>query len=62
MITLMCSEEPKYTSALGYADYEDTDKNLIVTSGYGYLIQRMSVGLPFSTNTIVTEIRYRKKD
>ena len=62
MITLMCSEDPKFTSALGYADYENTDKNLIVTSGYGDLIQRMSVGLPIRKNTIVTAIRYHKTD
>lgn len=62
MMTLMCSEEPKFTSAFGYADYEDTDKNLVVTSGYGDLIQRMAVGLPVSINTIVTAIRYHKTD
>ena len=62
MITLMCSEEPKFISALGYTDYEDTDKNLVVTSGYGDLIQRMSVGLPIRTNAIVSAIRYHKTD
>ena len=47
---------------MGYADYEDTDKNLLVKSGYGDLIQRMSVGLPIGINTIVTAIRYNEKD
>ena len=59
MITLMCSIEPKFVSALGYADYEDTENNVIVTSGYGDLLQRMATDLPIRKNTIVSAVRYK---
>ncbi len=59
-VTLMCSVEPKFASALGYADYDDTENNVIVTSGYGDLIQRMATDLPIRKNTIVSAIRYQK--
>lgn len=60
MVKLMCSDEPKFASASGYADYDDTGINWTVTSGYGDLINRMAAGLPIRKNTIVSDITYHK--
>ena len=60
MVKLMCSDDPKFASASGYADYDDTGINWTVSSGYGDLINRMAAGLPIRKNTIVSDITYNK--
>lgn len=46
ILQLMASEDPELVSASGYGEYEDTDVNWPVSSGYGDLIERMAAGLP----------------
>ena len=58
MVQLMCSDDPEHASASGYGDYQDTNVNRLVTSGYGDLINRMAVGLPIRTGTEVSVIKY----
>ncbi len=55
-LRLMSSGDPEAVSARGYADYEDTEANWPVVSGYGDLIERMAVDLPVRLNTPVTAI------
>ena len=52
----MSSGDPEQVSARSYADYEDTEKNWPVESGYGDLIERMAAGLPVRLNTPVSAI------
>ncbi|MDS9950490.1 MAG: NAD(P)/FAD-dependent oxidoreductase, partial [Planktomarina sp.] len=56
MVTLMCSENTKNVSASGYGDYDDTNVNWLLTSGYGDLIAKMAVGLPIQTGIQVSSI------
>ena len=56
MVTLMCSENAKNVSAYGYGDYQDTNVNLMVQSGYGDLFKRMAIGLPIKTGLEVCSI------
>ena len=60
LVKLMCSEEPKFASAVGYGAYNDTGVNWMVTSGYGDLINRMAADLPIRVNTKVSAISYQK--
>lgn len=53
---LMSSAEPAAVSVRGYADYADTEVNLVVTGGYGRLIARLAEGLPIRTGQPVTRI------
>ena len=56
MVTLMCSDNTKNVSASGYGDYDDTNVNWLLTSGYGDLITKMAVGLPIQTGIKVSSI------
>lgn len=56
LFQLMISEDAENTSSLGYADYDDTDVNWVVTGGLGALIERMGQGLPVRTGVAVTAI------
>jgi monoamine oxidase len=60
MVRLMCSDDTKYASAVGYGDYNDTEVNWAVTSGYGDLINRMATGLPIHTRTEVASVEYHR--
>jgi monoamine oxidase len=60
MVTLMCSDNTKNVSACGYGDYEDTNVNWLLTSGYGDLIKRMAVGLPIQTGIKVSSIMHHR--
>lgn len=53
---LMSSAEPAAVSVRGYAEYADTGVNLIVSGGYGRLIERLAEGLPIMTGQPVTRI------
>lgn len=53
---LMSSAEPEAVSVCGYAEYADTEVNLIVTGGYGRLIARLAEGLPIRLGQPVTRI------
>ena len=55
-LQLMSSGDPEAVSARGYADYEDTETNWPVGSGYGDLIERMAAGLPIRLNTAVRSV------
>ncbi len=55
-IQLMSSGDPEQVSARGYADYEETNRNWPVKTGYGDLIERLAAGLPVRLNTPVTGI------
>lgn len=55
-LQLMSSGDPEVVSARGYADYEDTETNWPVASGYGDLIERMAQGLPVRLNCAVQSI------
>ncbi len=55
-LRLMSSGDPEVVSARGYADYEDTETNWPVVSGYGDLIERMAADLPVRLNTPVTAV------
>lgn len=55
-LQLMSSGDPEDVSARGYADYEDTELNWPVGSGYGDLIERMAAGLPVRLNTAVDSV------
>ena len=55
-LQLMSSGDPEAVSARGYADYDDTELNWPVESGYGDLIERMAAGLPVRLNTPVRSI------
>ena len=58
-LRLMSSGDPEAVSARGYADYEDTETNWPLVSGYGDLIERMAAGLPVRLNTPVVAIEQR---
>ena len=55
-LQLMSSGDPENVSARGYADYEDTEVNWPVGSGYGDLIERMAAGLPVKLNAEVRSV------
>ena len=55
-LQLMSSGDPEAVSARGYADYDDTELNWPVESGYGDLIERMAAGLPVRLNAPVKSI------
>jgi len=55
-IQLMSSGDPEQVSARGYADYEETNHNWPVKTGYGDLIERLAEGLPVRLDTPVTGI------
>ena len=55
-VQLMSSGDPESVSARSYADYEDTETNWPVTSGYGDLIERMAAGLPVRSGVPVMAI------
>ncbi|MEE4235463.1 MAG: NAD(P)/FAD-dependent oxidoreductase [Anderseniella sp.] len=55
-LRLMSSGDPEAVSARGYADYEDTETNWPVVTGYGDLIERMAAGLPVRLNAPVMAI------
>ena len=52
----IASADPEVTSTLGYADYDDTETNWIVTGGLGTLVERLAFGLPIRTGIAVTAI------
>ena len=56
ILQLMTSEDPEYVSAEAYADYEDTDVNWPVISGYGDLITRLASGLPVRLGVAVESV------
>lgn len=56
---LMSSADPDQVSVRGYADYDDSHLNLIVRSGLGDLVGRMSAGLPIRLGQPVTRIDER---
>ena len=61
MITLMSSDDTENVSASGYGDYDDTNVNWLLTSGYGNLIKKMAEGLPIRTDIQVYSVKnYRK--
>ncbi len=55
-LQLMSSGDPAEVSARSYADYEDTEVNWPVASGYGDLIARMAADLPVRTGVPVSAI------
>lgn len=59
ILQLMTSEDPEYVSAEAYADYEDTDVNWPVISGYGDLITRLASGLPVRLGVAVESVEGR---
>jgi monoamine oxidase len=56
ILQLMACDDPEQVSVKGYADYDDTDVNWSVTSGYGDLIERMAAGMPIRLATPVSRI------
>lgn len=61
-IQLMSSGDPEQVSTRGYADYEDTEHNWPVKTGYGDLIERLAAGLPVRLNTPVSGIEQRSNN
>lgn len=59
ILQLLASEDAEKVSAVGYADYADTDVNWPVASGYGDLIGRMAAGLPIRTGVSVSAVTQR---
>lgn len=57
ILQLMASQDPELESASAYGDYEDTETNWPVVSGYGDLIERMASGLPIRTGVTVTAVQ-----
>jgi monoamine oxidase len=55
-VQLMASGDPAEVSARSYADYEDTETNWPVASGYGDLIERLAADLSVRTGVPVTAI------
>ncbi len=55
-VQLMASGDPSEVSAKSYSEYEDTEVNWPVASGYGDLIERMAAGLPVRTGVPVSAI------
>lgn len=58
-IQLMSSGDPEQVSTRSYADYQDTDHNWPMKTGYGDLIQRLAAGLPVRLNMPVSAIEQR---
>jgi monoamine oxidase len=56
ILQLLACEDPELVSAKGYADYDDTGVNWIVSSGYGDLIERMAARLPIRPGMPVSRI------
>ncbi|MEM9044316.1 MAG: NAD(P)/FAD-dependent oxidoreductase [Pseudomonadota bacterium] len=56
IIALLHSEDPERLSILGAEDYEDTEKNWPVISGYGDLIERMAKGLNIRLGLAATAV------
>jgi monoamine oxidase len=61
-IQLMSSGDPEQVSTRSYADYQDTDQNWPVKSGYGDLIERLAAGLPVRLDSPVSGIEQRAND
>jgi len=59
ILGLLAGEDPGRVSAMGYADYADTDSNWPLTTGYGDLIAHMSHGLPVRLGVSVSAIDQR---
>jgi monoamine oxidase len=57
VLQLLTGGDPERVSALAYWDYEDTDEDWPVLSGYGALVAGMSQGLPIRTGVSVTGLR-----
>lgn len=58
-IQLMSSGDPEQVSTRSYADYQDTDQNWPMKSGYGDLIERLAAGLPVQLDMPVSDIEQR---
>lgn len=56
IMQLLSSVDPETESTSGYADYDDTELNWPVVSGYGNLIERMAADLPIRKSVKVTDI------
>lgn len=56
ILQLMAASDPEDTSTSGYGDYNDTETNWPVLSGYGDLIERMAAGLPVRTGVPVRAV------
>lgn len=56
ILQLMASGDPEDVSAAAYGDYDDTEVNWPVISGYGDLIGRMAAGLPIRLGVPVTRV------
>ncbi|MEM7427667.1 MAG: NAD(P)/FAD-dependent oxidoreductase [Pseudomonadota bacterium] len=55
-LQLMACEDLEHVSALAYGDYDDTDLNWPVVSGYGDLLSRMAGELPVRLLTPVSAV------
>ncbi|NNJ76925.1 MAG: FAD-dependent oxidoreductase [Anderseniella sp.] len=58
-IQLMSSGDPEQVSTRSYADYQDTEQNWPMKSGYGDLIERLAAGLPVQLGMPVSGIEQR---
>ncbi|MEM7635041.1 MAG: NAD(P)/FAD-dependent oxidoreductase [Pseudomonadota bacterium] len=58
-IQLMSSGDPEQVSTRSYADYQDTEQNWPMKTGYGDLIERLAAGLPVRLDTPVSGIEQR---
>ena len=56
LFQLMSSGDPEQVSCAGYADYEDTDADWPMISGYGDLITRMAQDQPIRLGVPVTHV------
>lgn len=61
-IQLMSSGDPEQVSTRSYADYQDTEQNWPVKSGYGDLIERLAAGLPVRLDSPVSGIEQHAND
>jgi len=59
VLQLMIGDDPETDSAAAYAEYDDTDHDWPVVSGYGALIAAMADGLPIRLNTPVSGVTDR---
>ncbi|MFX0546190.1 flavin monoamine oxidase family protein [Roseovarius sp. S1116L3] len=59
ILALMAGDDAEGVSAEAYADYDDTDHNWPVLSGYGTLVTAMAKGLNIHTGTPVRAIHQR---
>ncbi len=60
ILQLMASDDPERVSAVGYADYDDTEVNWPMKTGLGDLAGRMAAGLPVRLGTAVSGLDYRR--